>query len=98
MNKQEILEMTILFHDTYEKLAPKYGYETRKDTKEFNPNTPNGMLMIEVVGIVCKAIEEKIDWCKHHSHDVSEFYEPKESDSEITRRFMEIHNPKTFNF
>ena len=22
----------------------------------------------------------------------------KESDSEITRRFMEIHNPKTFNF
>ena len=36
------------FHDLYEKLAPKYGYETREDTKEFDPESPNGKLMTEV--------------------------------------------------
>lgn len=35
-----------LFHDIYEKLAPKYGYETNKATRKFNKKTPNGRLMI----------------------------------------------------
>jgi len=25
----------LLFHDTYEKLAPKFGYETRRETESF---------------------------------------------------------------
>lgn len=41
-----------LFHDTYEKLAPSFGYETRKDTRKFDPNSPNGKLMIAVCGEV----------------------------------------------
>lgn len=28
-----------LFHDTYERLAPIFGYETREDTKEFDPDS-----------------------------------------------------------
>lgn len=36
------------FHNIYEKLAPKFGYETRKDTRDFDPSTPNGKLMIAV--------------------------------------------------
>jgi hypothetical protein len=40
------------FHNIYEKLAPDFGYETRKETREFNPNTPNGRLMVAV----CKEI------------------------------------------
>lgn len=36
------------FHDTYEELAPSFGYETRKDTKQFDPESPNGRLMIAV--------------------------------------------------
>ena len=36
------------FHDTYERLAPSFGYETRKDTKKFDPTTSNGQLMIAV--------------------------------------------------
>jgi hypothetical protein len=55
MNKQETLEevqLAILFHNTYENLAPNFGYETRADTKSFETTTPNGMLMIAV----CKEI------------------------------------------
>jgi len=36
------------FHDFYEQLAPAYGYETRVDTRSFDPTTPNGRLMIAV--------------------------------------------------
>lgn len=36
------------FHTTYELLAPKYGYETRTDTKQFDPASPNGRLMAAV--------------------------------------------------
>lgn len=41
-----------LFHDTYEKLAPTFGYETREDTKQFDPTSPNGKLMIAVAGVI----------------------------------------------
>lgn len=36
------------FHDTYESLAPSFGYETREDTKQFDPESSNGRLMIAV--------------------------------------------------
>lgn len=42
-------EIAELFHDTYETLAPAYGYETREDTKQFDPQSKNGKLMTAVV-------------------------------------------------
>jgi len=36
------------FHDLYEGSAPMFGYETRKETKEFDPKSPNGRLMAYV--------------------------------------------------
>lgn len=45
------------FHDTYERLAPNFGYETRADTKAFDPDTPNGKLMIAVCGELVPAKE-----------------------------------------
>jgi hypothetical protein len=45
-------ELATLFHDAYERLAPSYGYETRPDTRHFDPTTPNGRLMIAVAGEV----------------------------------------------
>lgn len=41
-----------LFHDTYETLAPSYGYETREDTKQFDPESKNGKLMVAVCKFV----------------------------------------------
>jgi hypothetical protein len=37
------------FHEAYERLAPQFGYETRADTKQFDPKSPNGLLMIAVM-------------------------------------------------
>ena len=36
------------FHEAYERLAPQFGYETRGDTRAFDPDSPNGRLMIAV--------------------------------------------------
>jgi len=36
------------FHRYYEELAPKYGYKTKEETKEFQEKSPNGQLMIAV--------------------------------------------------
>ena len=49
------LELAIKFHDTYERLAPQFGYETRKDTKIFDPDSANGKLMIAVCGELLSA-------------------------------------------
>ena len=45
-----------MFHDTYEALAPNFGHETRKETREFSPDTPNGQLMIAVCDHVIKTL------------------------------------------
>ncbi len=41
-------ELAKQFHEIYERLAPSFGYETRIDTREFDPNSKNGKLMIAV--------------------------------------------------
>jgi len=49
-------ELAILFHETYERLAPEFGYETREDTKEFDENSKNGKLMIAVCDEILKRL------------------------------------------
>ena len=49
------------FHDTYERLAPQFGYETRKDTKVFDPQSQNGRLMIAVCAEVIGEIGRERD-------------------------------------
>ena len=58
MNK-EILEITKKFHDTYEKLASEYTYETREDTKVFDINSNNGKLMYATVNEIVSPILEE---------------------------------------
>jgi hypothetical protein len=51
-------ELAQLFHEKYEKLAPQYGYETRKDSAvpwESVPE-PNRSLMIAVASAVLEEI------------------------------------------
>ena len=40
------------FHDTYEFLAPEYGYITKEETREWDAESPNGKLMIATVKAV----------------------------------------------
>lgn len=49
MPQIKTIELSRLFHETYERLAPTEGYETRPDTKEFDPQSRNGRLMISTV-------------------------------------------------
>ena len=46
---EEIKKFTETFHNTYEMLAPQFGYETRKDTKQFDFDSPNGKLMYATI-------------------------------------------------
>ncbi len=50
-------ELAKLFHETYEKLAPSFGYTTRTDTRKFNQNSPNAQLMIAT----CSKVLEKLN-------------------------------------
>lgn len=49
------------FHEIYERRAPEFGYETRKETREFDPTTPNGKLMIAVCTEIAKDVNVLID-------------------------------------
>ena len=44
----EAYKLARQFHELYEEYAPQFGYETRKDTKEFDPKSNNGRLMAKV--------------------------------------------------
>lgn len=51
------LDLAILFHETYERLAPEFGYETRIETRAFDPSTPNGRLMVAVCGEIIERLD-----------------------------------------
>jgi hypothetical protein len=50
----DALDLARFFHDTYERLAPEYGYETRTETREFRSGTANGRLMQAVCAEVLR--------------------------------------------
>lgn len=52
------LALAVLFHVTYERLAPQKGYETRKETRVFDPESPNGKLMIATCAEIQRIIRE----------------------------------------
>jgi hypothetical protein len=70
---QSVDRIARVFHNSYERLAPEHGYETREETKEFDHNSPNGNLMVAVVediGVkvlmtLAEATEEYLGHTKH---------------------------------
>ena len=67
----DALQLAILFHETYEHLAPSFGYETRTETRLFDPETPNGKLMVAV----CNEILDRTSALKHTGHTAQEDFE-----------------------
>jgi hypothetical protein len=43
------------FHEAYERLSANFGYETRPETRVFDPESPNGKLMIAVCTEILRA-------------------------------------------
>ena len=50
-------QLAILFHITYEQLAPQFGYETREETRQFDETSANGRLMIAVCDVVLDRLQ-----------------------------------------
>lgn len=52
-------QLARLFHETYERLAPKHSYQTRRASAVLWENVPanNKALMIEVAGEILQAIQ-----------------------------------------
>jgi len=48
------------FHEFYEQSAPFFGYETKQETKEFDPESSNGRLMAWVCFEIVKEEREKM--------------------------------------
>jgi len=48
--------LALLFHELYEKKAPEFGYKTKDETKAFDPESPNGKLMIAVAHEINQAV------------------------------------------
>jgi hypothetical protein len=53
---RDAVTMARAFHDTYERLAPQFGYETRLSTRTFDPESANGKLMIAM----CAAMKASV--------------------------------------
>lgn len=45
-------------HEKYERLAPDFGYVTRADTRDFDPDSNNGQLMIAVCAEILRDIQQ----------------------------------------
>lgn len=61
------------FHDRYEEIAPLYGYKTREDTKDFDPESPNGKLMqavcLQVIGPLIACLQGIAAMPEHDQDD-----------------------------
>jgi hypothetical protein len=57
----DALALAIRFHEAYERLAHSFGYETRPDTRAFDPTSKNGKLMVAV----CAEIAAPVQTSKH---------------------------------
>ena len=50
------MKLAKVFHHHYERLAPEFGYKTRRKTREFDEKSSNGQLMIAT----CRAVLEDL--------------------------------------
>ena len=53
------LALAVLFHVTYERLSAEFNYQTRTETRIFDPESANGKLMIATCAEIQKALSEK---------------------------------------
>ena len=73
----ELENITILFHDTYEEVSKKYGYQTRKDTKVFDMESPNGKTMYETVEKIMTPYLQEIERYKNIIDELDKYFEEK---------------------
>jgi len=60
------IDLAKIFHELYEELAPRFGYSTRTETREFDENSPNGKLMEAVCCEIINRINFPDGVCSHN--------------------------------
>lgn len=66
----DALRLATRFHEVYERLAPSFGYETRPETRAFDPTTPNGKLMVAVCDEIRSSLaQEAAETCLRELDD-----------------------------
>lgn len=81
--EEDIKKITLEFHKVYEELAPQFGYETRKDTKDFDFNSDNGKLMYATVEKVVEPILNELDRLQKENEELSRLNEKLEMEYNI---------------
>ncbi len=88
------------FHDNYERLAPRFGYETRDDTKQFEPDTPNGRLMTAVCSEILSSQQTDDPLCVTNaptlSNETIQRITAELSDRLIQRMDLDEEDPRLF--
>jgi hypothetical protein len=79
---KEALRLAQRFHEAYERLAPAFGYETRTETREFDPESANGQLMVAVCSEVFAALTPA------RAEDVKRLVEAIERDEDYDRTYI----------
>jgi hypothetical protein len=80
------LDFAILFHETYERLAPSFGYETRPDTRAFDPESKNGRLMLAVMREVVLPLQNELNSLRVEAESYGERVE------QLTEEHIEMAN------
>lgn len=88
---EEIKKYTETFHNTYEMLAPQFGYETRKDTKQFDFDSPNGKLMYATIERIMSSILKE-------NQQLKEQLEASEKARKEAIEFINDKSDKGYNF
>jgi hypothetical protein len=52
-------QLAEMFHERYERMAPYFGYETRSETRQFDPNSQQGRLMMAVCEEILRWLDVK---------------------------------------
>ena len=60
------------FHETYERLAPAFGYNTRHETRTFDPHSANGRLLTVVCAQVVGDLERERDELKAYADKLAD--------------------------
>lgn len=72
---KDIKDIAREFHDVYELIAPSFGYITRPDTRIFDPESPNGKLMVAVVqNVVIPMLTEQFNAGVTAAAEVADYY------------------------
>jgi hypothetical protein len=61
LERRKGVDLARQFHEAHERLAPQFGYETRTETRAFDPESPNGRLMIAVCAEIAERAEADRD-------------------------------------